>query len=917
LNQAMEENLYETKKLPTGTYPEMDNGSGDMATISKYQTNGAPGDAVNLEDSMVPVHYLMDNRFEILKLIGKGGMCNVYKAFDRELKRDVAVKVLNQKFRNDHSNDILGRFRGEGSTVANLAHPDIIKIYHTFQDPIFGPGLILELVDGGSLSDLLKDKTLPARTAASIALRLARAISHAHGNKSSIHSKSNPAIIHRDLKPSNVLVSGADQYLSNPLDSRFEIKITDFGLGKNLEPTSGNHELTAHGMIVGTPSYMAPEQARGEKNLTTAVDVYGLGAILYEMLTGKPPFTGPTVSAILRQVLESEPIPPFKLVNRLPPTISAICLKCLEKEPENRYHSAEELADDLEHWLANKPIIAKVPGPITLIYRWAIKNPLLFLTITGFSILLISLISLGIFSYRQMVENETNSLKGKMHESSLSTLNSILDLLNKDSNLGRTPGLEPLHNILQKYYDKLVHDFRKEKNIDPVKFKLVDAHLSLSELMAKKGNKADCARVLESAISLLLQAQQNPSTNNPENEFLLGYSHRLLGEVLGDLGETQESLDHLNKALEIFESVSTNEATSPINLNPIEQLALTEHTLGTYYMHLDPNLSLDHYQKSIDLFAKICKEYPENISHQRNLARGYGYRGDTYMEMGDFQNADRNYWESHHLRENITKIQKITAFWNLDLSKAGEELNSTSFNLTNDQLESLFQLARSFGNFGTMHSKMSLLSTSEDFFSKSLRIREYLVKASPNIKDFKYDFAGNLVELSSVRLKRISSSMNPNLTASNSELKKIELDLDKAINGIYEPEINSDKAIPMIRGQGDAKTLMCQIYWLRGVSGDDKYFPETERFLEKKYPNAQYDNYNIARICSMRASLYQKSKNIEQEKAFTSKAINYLSSCIKNTSGLTRLEEARNDPVFKNVPEIINYLETFKRSSPE
>jgi len=110
---------------------------------------------------------------------------------------------------------------------------------------------------------------------------------------------------------------------------------------------------------------------------------------------------------------------------------------------------------------------------------------------------------------------------------------------------------------------------------------------------------------------------------------------------------------------------------------------------------------------------------------------------------------------------------------------------------------------------------------------------------------------------------------------------------------------------------------MCQIYWLRGVSGDDKYFPETERFLEKKYPNAQYDNYNIARICSMRASLYQKSKNIEQEKAFTSKAINYLSSCIKNTSGLTRLEEARNDPVFKNVPEIINYLETFKRSSPE
>jgi hypothetical protein len=216
-----------------------------------------------------------------------------------------------------------------------------------------------------------------------------------------------------------------------------------------------------------------------------------------------------------------------------------------------------------------------------------------------------------------------------------------------------------------------------------------------------------------------------------------------------------------------------------------------------------------------------------------------------------------------------------------------------------------------------MHSKMSLLSTSEDFFSKSLRIREYLVKASPNIKDFKYDFAGNLVELSSVRLKRISSSINPNLMTSNSELKKIELDLDKAINGIYEPEINSDKAIPMIRGQGDAKTLMCQIYWLRGVSGDDKYFPETERFLEKKYPNAQYDNYNIARICSMRASLYQKSKNIEQEKAFTSKAINYLSSCIKNTSGLTRLEEAKNDPVFKNVPDIVNYLETSKRSVPE
>lgn len=903
----MSEKISDTKEFIAASENSVKS-SDDFATIAKSIDEKAVIKNSNSKSALSSINYLMDNRFHILKLIGKGGMCNVYRAFDTELKRDVAVKVLNDKYRGDTETDILSRFRSEGSTVANLTHPDIIKIYHTCQDPVYGPALILELVEGCNLSDLLKDKTLPAKTAASIALRLALAIDHAHCGKNSMASKPTAAIIHRDLKPGNILISGADQFLETPLDSRFQCKITDFGLGKNLEPNSGNHELTAFGMIVGTPSYMAPEQAKGEKNLTTAVDIYGLGAILYEMLTGKPPFTGPTISAILRQVLETEPIPPFKLVNRIPTDLSAICLKCLEKDPNSRYSSARELADDLEKWLNNKPTKAKLPGTFVKIFRWAKKHPLPALSITGFSALLLSLMALGYFSYHQMIENqqflhesEKLRFKGKMHETSLNTLNSILDLLNnKDGTLSRTPGLEPLHNILQKFYSRLVEDSKDEKFIDPVK--LAEAHLSLSELMNKKGNKTDSALVLENAI-LLIQ-----DLNTPDSRFQLAKAYLYLGDIQRDLGENIKSLGNLQKALVIFSELSKdNSSDKKQSENAIEMLAQTHHSLGTYHAHLNTALSLENYSMAINLFASQLKLDPGNILKQRNLARSYGYRGDVNMDMENFVAADKDYWDSHHLRENVAALQKINPFWNQEDRNLVTPRVYSSKALDNDKLESLFQLARSFANFGTMHGRINLLSTSEEFFVKSRSIREYIVKASPNVNDFKYDLAGNIVEISLIRLRRIGQTLN-NISEHSNELQNIGQDLEYAINDIYEPVIRSDRAIPFLRGQGEAQTVRCQLEWLRNGDPDSKLFRDTEFYLSQKYPDAQYDTYNLAKIYAMRAHLYEKKKPKESDE-YSAKALEAIKKCVKTNSGFSRLEEAKKDPVFRKLPILVAFLD--------
>jgi WD40 repeat protein/serine/threonine protein kinase len=289
--------------------------------------------------------------YELLEKIASGGMGVVYKARQVALNRLVALKVITAA--KSAGPDFLSRFRTEAETVARLDHPNIVPIFEVGEvdgQPFFS----MKLIEGPTLGSEVKafETTDSQRRIAALIARLARAVHFAHQR----------GIIHRDLKPNNVL-----------LDERGEPHLTDFGLAKLAEKES---TLTKTMAVLGTPSYMSPEQARGEsKQLTTAADVYGLGAILYELLTGQPPFAGGTTMNTIRLVLETEPRAPSALNPTVDRDLETICLKCLEKEPLRRYGSAEALADDLDRWLRNEPIVARPSTRLNRFTKWARRHP--------------------------------------------------------------------------------------------------------------------------------------------------------------------------------------------------------------------------------------------------------------------------------------------------------------------------------------------------------------------------------------------------------------------------------------------------------------------------------------------------------------------------------------------------------------
>ena len=290
--------------------------------------------------------------YEILAELGRGGMGVVYKALQVRAKRVVALKMILSSGHASRAD--LERFRIEGESIARLRHANVVQVFEVGEHE-GRPFFALEYCENGSLADKLGGNPLPPREAAELVESVAHGIAAAHAK----------GVVHRDLKPANVLIDAAGQP-----------KVTDFGLAKQIsadeEVDSG---LTHTGSVMGTPSYMAPEQAWGEtRQIGTSSDVYAVGAILYECLTGRPPFKGTSLADTLDQVRKREPVAPGQLVAKVPRDLETICLKCLRKEPAQRYASAEALADDLRRWRAGEPIVARPVGRGERAVKWVRRN---------------------------------------------------------------------------------------------------------------------------------------------------------------------------------------------------------------------------------------------------------------------------------------------------------------------------------------------------------------------------------------------------------------------------------------------------------------------------------------------------------------------------------------------------------------
>ena len=323
----------------------------DSSAVAAYSAEAAAkAGSAKADDLGDRAEVLMDfGDYELLEEIGRGGQGVVYRARQKSLNRTVALKVigLGQWATQAH----LKRFRREAESAANLDHPCIVPIYDVGERE-GSCYFSMKFIDGGQLDEVARRTPISIRNAAELIVKLARTVHYAHEH----------GILHRDIKPGNIL-----------LDAKGEPHLTDFGLARLLETKS----TVTHTMdVLGTPSYMAPEQASGHnEQLTSATDVYGLGAVFYQLLTGHPPFAGGTTYETVRLVLETEPRQPRLWNPKTDRDLSTICLKCLEKDPHRRYPSALALAEDLERWLRHEPIRARHTGVFTRGKKWLRRNP--------------------------------------------------------------------------------------------------------------------------------------------------------------------------------------------------------------------------------------------------------------------------------------------------------------------------------------------------------------------------------------------------------------------------------------------------------------------------------------------------------------------------------------------------------------
>ncbi len=508
-------------------------------TLQRPSTHG-PTETSSSGDATIVTGY------EILGILGRGGMGVVYKARQLGLNRIVALKMI---LSGGHaSTDELKRFKIEAEAVARLQHPNIVQVFDIGERdgrPFFS----LEFCDGGSLQQKLDGTPLDPYKAAALLETLARAMDFAHQR----------GIVHRDLKPANILLT-AD---GTP-------KITDFGLAKRLDDEQGQTGTEA---ILGTPTYMAPEQASGKaKAVGPQADVYALGAVFYDLLTGRPPFRGTTALDTIQLVQTAEPIPPTRLQPKVPLDIQTICLKCLEKDPAKRYASAAALADDLRRFLDGRPIEARPASSVERLWKWARRRPAVALA-TALAILtpvLVTALSIA-FGVQMASKNETLSRQAQKLEEQATTLekqNEDLEkgklalektnaqLQDREKKLQAT--LVSLQQTNQNLTEALERVTRAERDAQGSFLTALEAAEDLLTLARKELKKPGVETlrqsVLQRGVAMCRRFTERPG-HHPSAQLRAARAHRLIADLETVLGNANQAIQHYQASIELYEKL--------------------------------------------------------------------------------------------------------------------------------------------------------------------------------------------------------------------------------------------------------------------------------------------------------------------------------------------------------------------------
>jgi serine/threonine-protein kinase len=582
--------------------------------------------------------------YEIVGELGRGGMGVVYKARQKGLNRWVALKmVLAGAYADERQ---LARFRTEAEAIARLQHPNIVQVYEIGEHDGL-PYFSLELIEGGSLDHKVHSQPQPPREAARMIESLARAVHYAHQRD----------IVHRDLKPANVLLTRDGVP-----------KVTDFGLAKRLEDNSGQ---TRTGTLMGTPSYMAPEQARGDvRKVGPLADVYALGAMLYELLTGRPPFLAESAMDTVCQVTTRDPVPPTRLESGVPRDLETICLKCLEKEPPKRYPSALALAEDLANFLAAEPIRARPVSQLGQLLRWARRNPKLAGLLGMIGVLLVTVALVSFLSYLRIRKE-----KAETERQAALALDTAYNVAAKlDEKLRDKAGMGALRQeLLGLVLKNLGEVYRSPGNLAKADRTTGVAVQRIGTFYEEMGQSKEAIQSYQQALKIFerLIAQHSDEDRNRLNA-------AVCYDNLGEMGREVEPdpavlFDYYRKALELREAlVKEAQAQGAVPAESWQLLSVSSVKLGTLCLVMgDSAQAADHAREAVEQANRAAAAAPGDHHARRIICSNALFLlGRASAHTGAIPAARRALEECRRLREELVQAEPLNA-------KAKQELAST------------------------------------------------------------------------------------------------------------------------------------------------------------------------------------------------------------------------------------------------
>ncbi|MGE0760491.1 MAG: protein kinase [Pirellulaceae bacterium] len=645
--------------------------------------------------------------YELLGELGRGGMGVVYKARQRGLNRLVALKTVLAQ--GDSSAADVQRFRNEAEAAANLRHPAIVAIHEVGE--IAGRHFYsMELIEGKDLAHLVREHSLPAEQAAGYLVQLAEAVQYAHER----------GVLHRDLKPSNVL-----------LDANGRVKITDFGLAKRQNADS---QLTGAGVILGTPSYMPPEQAAPPpEGVGPAADVYALGAILYELLTCRPPFRAENPLETIRQVLHEEPIAPRLLNRQIPRDLETICLKCLDKDPGRRYSSASLLADECRRFLAGEPILARPIGRGQRIVRWCRRHPVDASLIAS----IVTAILLGMLGVGWQWQRAERHLQRA--ERNFELLNTASDEMLEvvEEWVTRAP---PQVGAQQERLSSTLNLFERFLAEEPTnataKERLADSHRRVGDIR-RSLRQLDLAA---GQYRLAIEQYERLGQQMPDQALW----QRRVADAWDSLGYTLQLAEDFSAAerafdaaLEIQERLSATAATPPLQ----GELARTLYNRGLLRMTTGQReLSFVDLQRAVNLLTEAHEADAAEPSFRQGLARCHINLGIMAKDRGETGVA------IHHYDRAIAWLQEL---WqqNPQQEEYAVELAQAEMNRGNLLLLSGVEVGATPGD---------PLAAAETSLRSATELLSSLVREFPNIPNYRIQLANGLNGLGAVlqRAKR-------------------------------------------------------------------------------------------------------------------------------------------------------------------